>query len=87
MNTTDKVDLNSSITYENGTLESNNCIITPSWYRDYYYPVYYPTYVYSHHTETEIAFKVAKMLQEKKLVNLRTVKQFVDLVDELIKVL
>lgn len=51
-----------------------------------YYP-YYQTYWYERPDKTSQAFRIVKALMERKLINLLTVKQFVDLVDEIVKVL
>ena len=56
---------------------STNCIT------NWTYPFYAQTVV----DRTAKAYEVAKMLMTKKLVECRTVKQFTDLMDELVKVL
>jgi len=51
----------------------------------YGYGYSYPTYVYV--DKTEKAFKIIKTLMDKKTIKLNTVKQFIDLVDEITKIL
>ncbi len=55
------------------------------WVEPYRY--WYPNYHSIAPNKFEQAFKVATVLQEKKLINIRTIKQFIELIDELQKVL
>lgn len=62
------------------------------WYDNYWIPYNYQ-YAYIPYIQTytldrgKKALDIAKMLQSKKLVNLKTAKQFANLMDELISVL
>lgn len=65
--------------------------LDPNWYYEHYlgpWKNYWNNYyVYPSLVDnTRKAFDVAKMLQEKKFINIRTIKQFTDLVDELMRV-
>jgi len=51
----------------------------PYWER--YYPVYYNTLVQTTPNKLETAYKIARTLHEKKLVEVRTVKQFIELIN------
>jgi len=56
---------------------------------DFYYHQWYP---YQYHTtivedKTKKAFNIAKSLMDKKLVECKTVKQFIDLIDVIINIL
>jgi len=63
-------------------------------YQEWYHPIVkeyyvnYPVWTYiKDQSKTEQAFKIAQKLQEKKLINLKTVKDFIDFVNELIEIL
>lgn len=60
--------------------------IYPWIYRDWYWHTY-PDYTYVSLNKTEQAFKIVKLLKDKKLAKVTTVKQFVELVEEISKVL
>jgi len=61
--------------------------LTPDWYYGRCFRPWNDYYVYPSSVDiTRKAFNVAKTLQEKKLINIRTIKQFTDLVDEIMKV-
>ncbi|MDP1728954.1 MAG: hypothetical protein Q8L27_01990 [archaeon] len=75
---------------------TSDCIETGTssyqYWQNYYYPyVIQPTYpVYI--TERSLdkgkqAYEVIKVLKDKKLVDIRTVKQFIELMDSLIQIL
>ena len=62
------------------------------YYQDYYYPTViresYPVYLQERAKDKgKQAFEIIKILKDKKLVQLKTVGNFIDLMDELIKVL
>lgn len=62
------------------------------FYRDYYYPEViketYPVYIQERSKDKgKQAFEIIKVLKDKKLVNLNKVGDFIDLMDELIKIL
>ncbi len=65
---------------------SGYCQITPYTYSDYYYH-WYPSYPAIVHDRTEKAFKIVKMLMDKKMVKNLTIKKFIDLVGEITEVL
>lgn len=48
-----------------------------------WWPTYWPSVYEDRHAK---AFRIVKVLMDKKLVGLKTIKQFVDLVDELAQV-
>lgn len=52
----------------------------------YYYPTYYP-YVVKEDNKFEQAFKIVQKLMEKKLVDPKKVKDFIELVNEIVDVL
>ncbi len=60
---------------------------------NYYYPVVEKYYVPIYKTfidepnKVETAFKIAQKLEEKKMVTIKTVKDFIDLVNEIVKIL
>lgn len=65
-----------------------------SWdyYQNYYYPFVikesYPVYLQERSQDKgKQAFEIIKVLKDKKLVNLSKVENFIDLMDELIKIL
>lgn len=62
------------------------------YWRDYYYPSViresYPVYVSERAKDKgKQAFEIIKVLKDKKLVTLSKVSDFIDLMDELIKIL
>ena len=62
------------------------------YYQDYYYPQIiresYPVYLQERSKDKgKQAFEIIKTLKDKKLIQLRTVGDFIDLMDELIKIL
>lgn len=62
------------------------------YWQDYYYPQIiresYPVYIQEKALDKgKQAFEIIKILKDKKLVNLQKVNDFVDLMDELIKIL
>jgi len=62
------------------------------FYQDYYYPTIikesYPVYLQERAQDKgKQAFEIIKILKDKKLVNLGKVGDFIDLMDELIKIL
>jgi len=63
-----------------------------NFWRDYHYPYVirdsYPVYIKEQAEDKgKKAFEVIKMLQDKKLMTLKTVKDFIDAMDALIKTL
>ena len=63
-----------------------------TYYQDYYYPYVvresYPVYLQERAKDkSKQAFEIIKILKDKKLVDLKTVGNFIDLMDELIKIL
>ncbi len=63
------------------------------WYPDWYYPTvreYYPVYYgywQSNQDKHQQAFNVARMLVDKKIVELKKVKDFIELVENIFKVM
>ena len=75
---------------DNGTLELSNTGYTNGltiggYYHDYWWPYCYHTTIQK--STIEQAFKIVNVLFKKKLIKVNTVKSFVDLVDEIAKVL
>ncbi len=73
---------------------SDNCATLTGWgyWRDYYYPTViresYPVYIRERAKDKgKRAFEIIKILKDKKLVKLEKVSDFIDLMDELIKIL
>ena len=65
---------------------------TWDYWQEYYYPYVikesYPIWIQERAVDKGAkAFEIIKILRDKKLVEVRTVKQFVDLMDTLIKIL
>ncbi len=63
-----------------------------TYYQDYYYPYViresYPVYLQERAKDKgKHAFEIIKILKDKKLVQLKTVGDFIDLMDSLIKIL
>lgn len=63
-----------------------------TFWRDYYYPEViresYPVYISERAKDKgKQAFELLKMLKDKRFINLEKVSDFVDLMDELIKIL
>lgn len=83
--TGDIADLGNHATY------TDNCTCW-HYYQDYYYPIViresYPVYLQERAKDkAKQAFEIIKILKDKKLVQLKTVGNFIDLMDELIKIL
>lgn len=62
------------------------------YWEDYHYPYViresYPVYVQERALDKgKMAFEIIKMLKDGKFINLRTVGNFIDLMDKLIKIL
>ena len=62
------------------------------YWRDYYYPYViresYPVYIKEQaQDQGKKAFEIIKMLKDKKLIKITTIGQFIDMMDELIKIL
>ena len=60
------------------------------YWRDYYYPQYYsyPVYIQERAKDKgKQAFEIIKMLKDKRFLKLETVGEFIDVMDELIKIL
>ena len=56
------------------------------YYQYHWYPQYYPTIVYEQ-SKVDKAFKILQKLQEKGVINVTKVKTFIELVDEITKVI
>jgi len=73
----------------NDTTTSGDVVNTYPWYP--YYPDYHTIYIdrwwERKLNKTEEAFKLTKALLKLKLVKLNTAKQFIDLMEEIIKIL
>lgn len=67
------------------SISGNILWVNPSNYYYEWYPLPYPSYITI--DKTKQAFEIVKLLKEKKLAKITTVKQFVELVDEIVKVL
>lgn len=75
---------NSSYTITDVPTPSTNCY---DFYRQYYYPVWPISNTVYYEDKGVKAHKILKALMDKKVINIKTVKQFVDLMDEVIKLL
>ncbi len=85
----------------NSDLNANNLTITTTqgntmscwgYWQDYYYPNViresYPVYIGERAIDKgKQAYEIIKILKDKKLVKLEKVSDFIDLMDELIKIL
>lgn len=89
----DKNMLNTSLNWDNSstggdiTMHSGSCYIDYDYYHTHWYP--YSNYL-SYHTyedKTKQAFKIVKLLMKKKLVKVDKVKDFVELIDEILEIL
>jgi len=75
------------------TVGGNSSQFFSAWdyWNNYYYPYIYPSYpVYIQERakdSSKQAFEIVKMLNDKKKLNIKTVKDFIDIMDLLIKVL
>lgn len=74
------------------TSSSTNSISGWSFWRDYYYPEViqysYPIYLQERAFDKgQKAFEVVKKLKDKRLIHLEKVADFIDIMDELIKIL
>ena len=79
------------------SLNSSWSDVSSSSYNNYYYPwypetirEYYPIYYRIWETEPdkfEQAFKIVNKLMEKKIVEIRKVKDFVELVNEIVDII
>ena len=70
-----------------GNFTIGNCTIDYPWpWYDYWYPRYYPVYT-PEKSKVEQAFKIVGVLMEKKIIETMSVKKFVELVNEISKVL
>ncbi len=70
------------------TMHAGSQYIDYDYYHTHWYPYsyYYPSYpVYE--DKTKQAFKIVKLLMKKKLVKVDKVKDFVDLIDEVLEIL
>lgn len=92
--------MNAMYVVTNGSMTGDLGITTTSGYfgtgwtywRDYYYPQViresYPVYIQERAKDNaKQAYEIVKILKDKKLVKLEKVSDFVDLMDELIKIL
>jgi len=55
------------------------------WWRTYYYPVYYESFRYE--DKGKKAIEIVKIFMDTKVIKVSTVKQFVDLLDKILKIL
>jgi hypothetical protein len=81
---------NLNFRYSDGT-GSQNYTAWEYW-QDYYYPTVirenYPVYIQERAKDkAKQAYEIVKILKDKKLVKLEKVANFIDLMDELIKIL
>lgn len=82
-----------SINWNSVTYSPN--VLTYPQVQEYYYQTWYPysCQCYSHpslipeKSKVDTAFKVLKALQDNKVINVTSVKKFIELVDEISKVL
>jgi len=88
--------LSFTITVDNagsGTLTRSDTIYTGwGYWQNYYYPQIiresYPVYIQEKAKDKgKQAFEIIKILKDKKLVDLKKVGDFIDLMDELIKII
>ena len=93
--------LNCSVDSDLNMLTTGGMTMDSSWtseigcwgyYQDCYYPYViresYPVYLQERARDKgKQAFEIIKILKDKKLVQLKTVGNFIDLMDELIKIL
>ena len=79
------------ITSENEMLRNENISCWDYWQNWYYPQIIYPSYpVYIQERAKDNgkkAYEIIKILKDKKLIEIKTVGKFVDLMDELIKIL
>ena len=83
--------LSLSIQPDSFTINSTFGTIWNYW-EEYYYPYMikesYPVWVQERAVDKgKKVYEIVKMLRDKKLVQVRTVKQFIEIMDELIKVI
>lgn len=78
-----------------GDYNQNNAVSSPWYYPNYYYPIierHYIetpmwTYMKEDKSKIEQAFKICKKLIEKKIIKVDKVKDFLDVVDEIVSIL
>lgn len=75
-----------------GVINANYHISGWDYWRDYYYPYViresYPVYIKERAEDKgKQAFEIIKVLKDKRFLNLEKVGDFIDLMDELIKIL
>ncbi len=88
------LNLSSTITTSGGFVGTAGSISTSAYnyWQDYYYPAViresYPVYIKERAEDKgRQAYEIIKHLQDKKLMNLPTVKDFIDAMDILLKIL
>jgi len=85
-NITDAVDL-----FNNSTTSNGDYSCWDYWHRDYYPQVIresYPVYIRERAEDKgKQAFEIIKMLSDKKVIKMDKVKDFIDIMDLLIKIL
>ena len=68
-----------------GTVDIQSVTTTGNYYfDDGCYPnsqIIYPTYYFNHNNNMETAFKILKVLLDKKLIKVDSVKEFIELID------
>lgn len=87
LNTSFSTDLISSSCEATGGMVTPDYYWTPNWYYPIltqYYPVYY-VYYQSNENKHQQAFNIAKMLAEKGFIEIKKVKDFIELVEEIFK--
>lgn len=82
----------SSNTFQTGTSTNADYVTGWTFWRDYYYPQViresYPVYVQEKAKDKgKQAFEIVKVLKDKKIIKLDKVSDFIDVMDELIKIL
>ena len=88
------ISTNSNLDVNNMTIETTSGSTMSCWgyWQDWYYPHViresYPVYIGERALDKgKQAFEIIKILKDKKLVKLEKVSDFIDLMDELIKIL
>jgi hypothetical protein len=73
------------------TMHVGSHYVDYDYYHTYWYPYTHPQIFQDHYTiredNTKQAFKIVKLLMKKKLVKVDKVKDFVELIDEILEIL
>lgn len=87
----DSQSLNIDFTTTNDSMYDGINMTSWDYWNNYYHPYAYPSYpVYIQERAKDSsrqAFEIVKMLNDKKKLNIKTVKDFIDVMDTLIKIL